>query len=194
MFIQMIISRSLIDLYRNHGHKNDDELKNIVYYAPVCLRRYCNLDEYIMGYCVGGMISVLSPSDINDLETEFWSVVRRNGEIYQNRLEKDNEKFFLRMREIDESCGEMNFHFSTSNMMSFEGNEATKANMIRARECFWVSSGVPEKNNRLFLSTFCTLGGRINWMIVFNSEFIREDLIDELSGLIQHNINAILIE
>lgn len=186
----MIVVYSLIDLYEENGYQN--ELGDIVYYTAICLRRYAGLSEDVMGYLAGGLVSVIENNRFTQLKSNFWSFTRIEAQKFHQRIKTDPRKFFLKIKDVDLSESEINFHFLQSNMMNLDELATTKQGLIRALETYWCSSDELNKGNQLFSNTLCTIGEKIPWSVKYNTNLVSDYFAFQLIRKIMFNINLFL--
>lgn len=169
-------------MYEETGYGKD--LDDLVYYTAIFL------NEHVMGYLAGGLLSVIENEQLKEIKTNFWSISRNHDMALKKRIESDVRKYFLKMKDVKN--GELNYHFSITNMMSLDDLASTRDGLVRVRESFWSGSGDVNVNNRLLLNGLCRIDGRIFWGVQFHSKFIGEDLIDFYIKRIFNNFDFLL--
>lgn len=177
-FFHAAISISLLRVFKEYGWQED----KLVYFTPVSLRQYkTEMDVLMMGYCVGGLLSVLDIDlenvlDDKEMMQKFWSIAREmNGSLHK-RIDEENEKFQFQFSRIEEPEKELSFHYLLSN----PGLIDTKClKDFRIENMFSTAYIRKENSHSICTNTVNTVGGKICWAISFNSYFIQTKIIQK---------------
>lgn len=176
-FFHAAIAISLLRVFKEHEWKQD----KLVYYTPVSLRQYVSkMDPLNMGYCVGGLLSILDVESIdvcneNDLVGNFWTIARDINGTLHKRINEDNEKFQLQLSQLDEPDKQLHFHYLLSNpgFVDTKSLEDIQIESLFSAACF-------KNDNRdlIFGNIVNTVNGKFCWSVPFNSYFTQRDIIE----------------
>ena len=177
-FFHASLSIALLRVFKEFDWQQD----KLVYFTPVSLRQYkSEMEVLMMGYCVGGLLSVLDVDlenvlDDNEMMQKFWFIAREmNGSLHK-RIDEENEKFQYQFSRIEEPEKELSFHYVLSN----PGLVDTKClKDFRIENMFSAAYIKKENIHSLCTNTVNTVDGKICWSVAFNSYFIQTDIIQK---------------
>lgn len=185
--------------------KSDPLLNRIQYHVLVNLRTYLSpaLSNNSMGYFAVVFTSIFNEETQMNEETfwsdKFWFLAKQESDAIHNRI-YNNEHFenakhdiqLLEQINSDNKFSNANVHFAMSNLGVM--NQSTKSlDTIKIDEHYFGTTCVQNRWSALVFHGITTVNDQLCWSISYNSECIRDEVIDYLSNFINEILNRILV-
>lgn len=191
-FFHTAISIALLRVFKEY----DWQLDKLVYFTPVSLRQFnSKLDALMMGYCVGGLCSVLDVDfanvlDDNEIMGKFWSIAREMNVSLHKRINEENKKFNLQLPKLEQPDRELNFHFVLSNT-GFVDTKCLRDD-IRIENLYTIANMNNDNRGRICANFANTIDDKICWSIMYNCFFTQTEIIEEYVGHLKYIIKKMV--
>lgn len=192
--LELISSLSLIQLFAKY--KSLEELKRVIYYNVLSLRRFRNnsLSEETLGFCGGALYCEHNTTELVDLidsssESSFWKASQQTSRDFHRRIESGEWKQCLRLTGLG-ATSQLIGHYLLSNTGIIRQPETLR--YFKLIDSTGVTYGEVDNNLRMYANYFLTNpNGSAKWVIHYNSFFIDTFLIDDLIQFSSDLINKI---
>lgn len=191
-FLEIIMCLSIMSLYEKHG----EQIDQIVYLLIVNIRQFVKnvvVDEKAMGLATSTMLTTPDMSELKrareNLSSEaFWPLVKSTSVRLHERLDSGEWKKKLNLKRPNEhemfiQCGLSNVGARQSymplNVFSFE--DSIGFFTFDRREKMGLFKNIIYQNSR----------GALKWIVMYDSHFVDEYLVDEIIELYKLFINQV---
>lgn len=197
-YVNIAVGLALRMMYEKNENKSN---QTINYTTNVSLRELPEYKNYAKNYKLAESIGCyigLSFSSFNedlkhneisnpDWVKDFWLKCKQETDTFHENLNKGEFIHSIHLPNKKKEFDEFFYHFGNSNLGVLR-SDASSSKLIKVRQAF--ATGRYAKENFLcwFTNLLATIDGQLCWTISFNSNMIRENVIDELV----HNLTKII--
>jgi hypothetical protein len=193
--LNTITALATFKLYKSHMPNNVDLYDIIQYHCLVNLRPFLQppLDNLASGYWATVFNCELNTKDLTKIDSStFWKLAKCESDSIHTRI--SNKEHFESAKldtalliDIENEFQNGSTHFALSNL----GSMTTESkNFIEIDEHYFGTSCQAKRWTSLIFHGLCTINNRLCWSITYNSELIRDEIVEELI----QNLNEIIDE
>ena len=200
---ELLSCLALRKLYDLLGSSNK-EFSNFVYHTIVSLRNgqrtgQHSFGEDVMGFISGSLINRPDISSINRIMENkdkfselFWPMAKNLSDEMHYRLKNDPNRFFLKMKPAVN--GEMNFHYSTSNLgIVFTSEDSDLENFrFDLQKISHLATYDKNSTDRLFYVWFASISNEICFGTHFNSHFVDVPIMEKYLNIFNELLNQLI--
>ncbi len=198
-YVNIAVCLALRMMYEKHENKTNQIIN---YTTNVSLREFTEYKNYTKNYklpeSIGCYIGLSFSSFTEDLKfnenssnsewvKDFWLKCKHETNTFHENLNKGEFIHSIHLPNKKKEFDDFFYHFGNSNLGVLK-SEVSHSKLIKVRQAF--ATGRYAKENFLcwFTNLLATIDNQLCWTISYNSNMIREDVIDE----IVHNLTKII--
>ena len=200
---ELLSCLALRKLYELLGSSNE-EFSNFAFHTIVSLRNgqrtgQDSFGEDVMGFISGGLINRPDTLAINRIIENksqfselFWPLAKKLSDEMHFRLKNDPSRFFVKINPAGK--GEMNFHYSTSNLGIIFTSEESDLEYFRFDLPKISHFATYDKNStdRLFYVWFASLLNEVCFGTHFNSHFVDIPIMEKYLNIFKDFLDQLI--